>query len=544
LYANHIVDLVKAGKKAEAKAKLMEFAKESGDQWKHRVDAIVEGVNDFGDQGGLTPKQVKFMLGQFRVIQRKPLDSSGTFYEKASVTSKLLRNINAVTLLSYTTLTSIPDVFLPLIRGGSMKSFIKGWKNFSTDKHYREMLSRTGLNIENINHDRLAGMYGSAGGRTANNFFHVTLLSQWTDTMRKLGGATGFETMRTMNRIAADLYRPDGKMPVKYRTAARILRQFGLEDYAKPDPETGRFKMIGEMGEMMGGSDSMRFREAMIKFANETIFAPNTNDNPLWSQTPIGSMIYQLKSFPVMMGKLTMNVVKEAKQGNVSPLLYLMTVGTGLGGAGSLAMKDVVQFRGGEDQDKAQLRERLLTNISKEFGNKDGKIKWVDGLEKDLSVFIKNHPEMLSIALAAGYNPSMHGSIDSFFGWYIESLLQTGGLGMVGELLYNSAAQADNGAYGFQRIASYLLGPSFDTVGIQSFNALSGGAEWLSDAAGADVTNAKRRSLIRGLLNRVPFLGGNKAFREKGTNILAGDAQDNGRRSAWSGFSGSFGKGY
>jgi len=46
------------------------------------------------------------------------------------------------------------------------------------------------------------------------------------------------------------------------------------------------------------------------------------------------------------------------------------------------------------------------------------------------------------------------------------------------------------------------------------------------------------------LLNRVPFLGGNKAFREKGTNILAGDAQDNGRRSAWSGFSGSFGKGY
>ena len=138
----------------------------------------------------------------------------------------------------------------------------------------------------------------------------------------------------------------------------------------------------------------------------------------------------------------------------------------------------------------------------------------------------------------------MHGSVDAFFGWYIEALLQTGGLGMVGELLYNSAAQADNGAYGFQRIASYILGPSFDTVGIQSFNALSGTAEMIADAGGADVTNAKRRSLIRGLLNRVPFLGGNRSFREKGTNLLAGDAQDTGRRSAFSGFSGSFGKGY
>ena len=544
LYANHVVDLVSKGKKAEAKAKLMEFAAESGDQWEHRVNGIVEGLHDFGDTGGLTPKQVKVLLGQFRVLQRKPLDSSGTFYEKASVTSKLLRNINAITLLSYTTLTSIPDVFLPLLRGGSMKSFIKGWKKFATDKHYREMLSRTGLNIENINHDRLAGMYGSAGGRSANNFFHVTLLSQWTDTMRKIGGGVGFETMRTMNRIAADLWRADGKMSVKYRTAARILRQFGLEDYAKPDPETGRFKMVGEMGEMMAGGDSMRFREAMIKFANETIFAPNPNDNPLWSQTPIGSLVYQLKSFPVMMGKLTWNIFKEAKQGNLAPLVYFFTIGTGLGGAGSLAVKDIVQMRGGEEGNKAALRERLFVTIAKDFGFKSDRNKTIEGWEKNISAYIKDHPEMVAIALAAGYKPSMHGSIDSFMGWYIESLLQTGGLGMMGELLYNTASQADNGAYGFQRIMSYLAGPSYDTVGVQGYNILAGGQEFISDKGGGDVTNAKRRSLIRGLLNRVPFLGGNRAFREKGTNMLAGDAQDNGRKSAYSGYSGSYGSGY
>jgi len=543
MFANHIAELVSQGKKQQAKAKLMEFQGEGGKQWKHRVEAIINGLDDFGaDANALTPDQVKFIMGSFRVIQRKPLDSSGTFYDKLSLTSKLLRNINAVTLLSYTTLTSIPDVFLPLLRGGKMGSFVKAWKKYSTDKDYREMMSRVGLNIENITHDRLAGMYGSAGGRTANNFFHISLLSPWTDTMRKIGGAVGFETLRTMNRIAAKTYRADGKMPVKYRTAARLLRQFGLEDYSKPDPKTGRFKTIGEMGEMMGSVDSMRFREAMIKFANESIFAPNPDDNPLWAQTPIGSMAYQLKAFPVMMGRLSANIIKEAYQGNVAPMIYFFTVATGLGGTTSLALKDIIQMRGGEDENRAALRERLLTNISKEFGNKDGKIKWVDNAEDDLAQFVKDHPEMASIAIAAGYNPGMHGSIDSFFGWYIESILQTGGLGMLGELLYNSAAQADNGQYGFQRMLSYVFGPSVD-IGVTGWNTISAGQEFVSDAAGADVTNAKRRTAIRSLLNRIPFLGGNRSFREQGTNILAGEADDN-KQVRWgntSGFSGGFG---
>jgi hypothetical protein len=331
-------------------------------------------------------------------------------------------------------------------------------------------------------------------------------------------------------------------MPVKYRTAARLLRQFGLEDYSKPDPKTGRFKTIGEMGEMMGSVDSMRFREAMIKFANESIFAPNPDDNPLWAQTPIGSMIYQLKAFPVMMGRLSGNIIKEAYQGNVAPMIYFFTVATGLGGTTSLALKDIIQMRGGEDENRAALRERLLTNISKEFGNKDGKIKWVANAEDDLAQFVKDHPEMASIAIAAGYNPGMHGSIDSFFGWYIESILQTGGLGMLGELLYNAAAQADNGNYGFQRMLSYVLGPSVD-IGVTGWNTISAGQEFVSDAAGGDVSNAKRRSAIRSLLNRIPFLGGNRSFREQGTNILAGEADDN-KQVRWgntSGFSGGFG---
>jgi len=211
-----------------------------------------------------------------------------------------------------------------------------------------------------------------------------------------------------------------------------------------------------------------------------------------------------------------------------------------------MAKKAMDSFgRSGDEKVRGELEfalSKYKRNISKEFGNKDGKIKWVDNAEDDLAQFVKDHPEMASIAIAAGYNPGMHGSIDSFFGWYIESILQTGGLGMLGELLYNSAAQADNGQYGFQRMLSYVFGPSVD-IGVTGWNTISAGQEFVSDAAGADVTNAKRRTAIRSLLNRIPFLGGNRSFREQGTNILAGEADDN-KQVRWgntSGFSGGFG---
>ena len=43
---------------------------------------------------------------------------------------------------------------------------------------------------------------------------------------------------------------------------------------------------------------------------------------------------------------------------------------------------------------------------------------------------------------------------------YWEGLLALGGLGLFGELLYNSASQLDNGAYGSVRQASLVGGPS------------------------------------------------------------------------------------
>ena len=543
-FANDIVAMAEAGDYMKAKAMLLRLKPLAGENWHVRTEAIINGLRDFGADGnGISLKEQKFLMNYFRVLQRKPMEG-GAFHESLTTASKVLRNINAVTMLGFTTLTSIPDTFLPLIRGGSMGSFVKAWKKYSTDKHYREMLERTGLNLENVIHDKMAGMYGYSGGRATNNFFHVIGLSQWTGMQRKMAGAVGFETFRTMNRIAADLYRSNGTQTNKYRRAARILKEFGLEDYSKPDAK-GKFKAMTELGEVMSSPDSDRLRAAMVKFGNETIFAPNPNDLPLWTQTPIGALMFQLKSFPLMMGRLSRKVLSEARQGNVSPLLYMATFGAGIGGVGSLAVKDLAQFRGGDDQKSSQFRDRKFSkDVLEQFGNERSEV--LEGWQRDINQFADKNPDMMKIALSVGYDPTQHGTVDSFLGWYVEGLMQLGGLGMVAELLYNSSAQADNGAFGMSRTLSYILGPSFDTVANFGFNTLAAGQEGI-EAAGSNqpVGNSARRTLTRQLLSRVPLFGGNRKFREGGTDVLAGTPKDtkvnnwgaSGWQSGWKGTS-------
>ena len=55
------------------------------------------------------------------------------------------------------------------------------------------------------------------------------------------------------------------------------------------------------MGEIGTLSKDDNFRYAIMRFVNETIFTPDPNDVPMWAQHPVGAMIFQLKSFPLMM---------------------------------------------------------------------------------------------------------------------------------------------------------------------------------------------------------------------------------------------------
>lgn len=466
-------------------------------QYRIRVDAIVNALSDF-PEGNASRRLVGQMENMNNVLNKRPIDGSSG----AELQHKFTRNMkafNSVSLLGFTTLTSIPDIALPLIRSGNLRAFATAWAKYSSDPSYRAAAKNIGVGIENLLHDRMVQMGGEGSQKFTNAFFNFTLLTPWTSMQREVAAMVGFEAMKTEINRAVSMRMNGKKESMGYRKAVRFLERYGLtgenaqHDFLAPGSYT-----IDDLPE--NELIQNQVKAAMLRFTNEAIFTPNPNDVPMWAQTPWGSMIFQLKSFPLMMSRLSVDVLNEAKHGNVKPLAYMATAGVGLGML-SVGVKDIAQSRGGEDNKSPELRQRAISNM---FPVEEG------------------------------------GDYDERLGWYMEGLMAMGGLGLFAELLYNTSAQLDNGKYGYVRTMSYLLGPS---VGVTeaAFDVAAGvGQATMGDGE----KNSKIRQGLRQVASRVPIAGGRKDIRESIAD-LGGEARKGGGKAKGfgQGFGSSFGKG-
>ena len=448
--------------------------------YEKRVDAIVGALKDYGGEPQLIAgREYAFSEKSIQAMMGKPLYS-----EEGSALAQLGRGVrafNAMSLLSWTVLTSIPDIALPAIRSGSMQSAFRGWQRFLNDPDYKRMIRSVGSSVESIVNDRMAVLYGGNVTKATNAFFNATMLTPWTDLQRQVATATGYEAFKTMQIKAQRAYQegvPLAEQNREFRMAYRFLQRYGLGRYAT--------EAVSLSDESLLVNDKA-LRLGLIRFADEAIFAPNPNDVPLWAQTPIGALIWQFKSYPMMMGRMTKQIVRDAKAGDPRSLALLTTLGPAAG-MGALAVKDVVQARGGEDERSAALRSR---NIS----------KWL------------------------GYDEDVHGNENDFLGWYVEGLMTMGGLGLLADLAHSAATNLDNGAFGQQRILSTIFGPSYGTA----IGAMNVGAGILDTSD----SNAKERQAVRELVGRVPGLGGVAAVREGVVEAIAGEKQTREKKGGW-----------
>jgi hypothetical protein len=452
-------------------------------------------LDDFkGEPNAMSTQDEVFIEQAMKVAMKKPMDGQGA--KSVVNASRALRMTNNVTLLGFTTLTSLGDVVLPIIRSGQFGSWAKGLGKTVTDPHYRRMLKNVGVAMENIVHERMIHMYGSPDNKASHAFFNATLLTPWTDMNRTIAGATGFESFAAMQAKAFDKFVPGksyAEQPAAYKTAHRFLQRYGMQDFLPNGPKSGMsLSSRAVADDLMVNDDAVRM--GIIKFADEAIFQPNPNDIPLWAQTPIGALVFQLKSFPLMMTRLTGHVLSEANHGNFKPLFYLSTLGPAFGMA-TLSAKDIIQQRGGDDGESAALRKR-------------------------------------NIAKTLGHDEKVHGDVDDFLGWYVEGMMVMGGLGLFGDVIHSAVSQVDNGAYGQQRMWSTVLGPSFGLG-----NAVMQVGAGLADDS--DNSNAKERSATREVATRIPVLGGNRKFRESVVDAVAGEQGEKGGTGGWA--SGSWG---
>ena len=463
--------------------------------YQRRADAIMGALSDFkGEPTEITRDAYGFLENAMRVARKQPINGGAANGKAMLQTSRTLRSINNVTLLGFTTLTSLGDLVLPIIRSQSFSSWAKAQYNLASDPDYARAMKEMGVAMENIVHDRMIHMYGGVDSKMSNAFFNATMLTPWTDMNRKMAGAVGYEAFKMHQAKTQKHYKPNTRLENQsraYKIAYRQLSMFGLQDYAK-----GQRLGDTSLSDRSLLDTDKALRMGVLKFANQSVFQPNADDVPLWAQTPTGALLFQLKSFPLMMQRMAGDVINEAyKHGNFKPLMYFLTLGPAAG-AGTLAIKDVVQMRGGEDEKSAEVRVR-------------------------------------NAAKFMGYDEKVHGNVQNFWGWYLEGLLQMGGFGLIADVLHSAASQVDNGAYGQQRIWSTLLGPTYGLG--NSAITMAAGAK---DAAMGSTpsSNAKERSAAREFASRIPVVGGIRSAREGITDRLAGEVKgsSNGFKSGFS----------
>lgn len=444
-----------------------------------RADAIMGALQDFGGQKArLKNEDIIFANDAMALVMKKPTSMSTMGGESAQRFSKSFRAFNNVSLLGFTTLSSLGDPALSLIRSGDMKSWVKGITQMATDPEYRKAIHDIGTSMENIIHERMIYMYGAPDNKMSQAFFNLTGLTGWTNVQRQMSGMVGFNSFKAMQAKASknfDPSRPINQQNTQYRTAHRYLTRYGMADFL-PNGTRGKQALDNEL------LSDRTVRTAVLRFTDETIFQPNPNDMPISTTNPFVAMAFQLKSFPLMMQRLSGYVLSEFRQGNYKPFAYMATVGPGMG-ALALTAKDVVQFRGGEDSNESKVRVRNMGEAA----------EWLGGDAKT------------------------YGDGSDFLGWYTEGLLQMGGLGLMADILHSTVQQVDNGAYGQTRISSAVLGPSYGLMFTDAPNVLGGIMDRNDDS------NAKERTGARAVASRIPLVGGVRSAREKIVDTVAGE---------------------
>ncbi len=470
--------------------KLLDMAKPNATQADRvRFEAVANALWEHENFGAIKQSAGDYSDAYFAQIQGRNLEQTQRS-RMARQASKAIRNFNSVTLLSYTALTSLTDLAIPLLRGARMRdSFNVMRKSLTGDNaaEYRAAIANIGAAMESQIHSRMSMLYGSAGGKFTNQFFAANLLAPWTNVQRNIATATGYELLKAQQKIAVKNYNPNSKTQNRaFRNAKRMLSEFGIGEYVTNG------KTLDDLSILDAVNGDQNVRMALHRFANETIFTPNKSDVPLWAQGPVGAVVFQLKSYPLMFQRLAGKIVSEAFgktdgqfNANFVPLVNFLLAGSAMG-TGTLTIKDFAQMRGGDDDASFDVRERKLSTI----------------LEK------------------MGYDAKIHGPADDFLGWVIEAQMHLGGFGLLADIFYNVAAQADNGLYGATRISSTLLGPSSGTFldAVQTGQGLYDQALDLSPDS-----NAKERAAYRMLASRIPFIGGNRFLREGAADIFGGE---------------------
>lgn len=472
--------------------------------FQREMNCLVNGIKDFGLSVGpdakIPQKHAKYLVQASDLLtgmRGAPKDDMAAI--------GWMTSLNNMTMLSMATIASLSDVGLIGVRSGEVMPFLKGIKATMKqmaggDQAERDAIRSLGVQFEtdcmnnflNNNNGRIQGMN--------NAFFKATGLTQWTAFSRQMSANVGFEAIKCFQRQAREAIASGNQNSLTYRKAMYWLRTLGLND---PEFINGRaLTSYADMIEACKADPSLesmneKVARAVVKFVNQSAFAPNRADTPAWAQSGFGRLVFQFKSYPLMLGRLTKWALDSArlKNGaNIKPLVLLATLGVGMG-AGGQALRDVISGRNIDYEDDDQsfadmhsVKQRLASEICRQLGWES----WADNLEGT--------------------------QVDSIIGWYASGLMGLGALGVIGDFAFNLTESTQDGAYGELNVAKQLFGPSFGTV-MDAYHVAKTGYNMTAEGLGIKSerpSNKDERRAFSVLESRIPVVGG---FRSLGREL-------------------------
>lgn len=472
--------------------------------FQREMNCLVNGIKDFGLSVGpdakIPQKHAKYLVQASDLLtgmRGAPKDDSAVI--------GWMTSLNNMTMLSMATIASLSDVGLIGVRSGEVMPFLKGIKATMKqmaggDQAERDAIRSLGVQFET---DRMNNFLNNNNGRIQgmnNAFFKATGLTQWTAFSRQMSANVGFEAIKCFQRQAREAIASGNQNSLTYRKAMYWLRTLGLND---PEFINGRaLTSYADMIEACKADPSLesmneKVARAVVKFVNQSAFAPNRADTPAWAQSGFGRLVFQFKSYPLMLGRLTKWALDSArlKNGaNIKPLVLLATLGVGMG-AGGQALRDVISGRNIDYEDDGQsfadmhsVKQRLASEICRQLGWES----WADNLEGT--------------------------QVDSIIGWYASGLMGLGALGVIGDFAFNLTESTQDGAYGELNVAKQLFGPSFGTV-MDAYHVAKTGYNMTAEGLGIKSerpSNKDERRAFSVLESRIPVVGG---FRSLGREL-------------------------
>ena len=472
--------------------------------FQREMNCLVNGIKDFGLSVGpdakIPQKHAKYLVQASDLLtgmRGAPKDDMAAI--------GWMTSLNNMTMLSMATIASLSDVGLIGVRSGEVMPFLRGIKATMKqmaggDQAERDAIRSLGVQFET---DRMNNFLNNNNGRIQgmnNAFFKATGLTQWTAFSRQMSANVGFEAIKCFQRQAREAIASGNQNSLTYRKAMYWLRTLGLND---PEFINGRaltnYADLIEACKADPSLESMneKVARAVVKFVNQSAFAPNRADIPAWAQSGFGRLVFQFMSYPLMLGRLTKWALDSArlKNGaNIKPLVLLATLGVGMG-AGGQALRDVISGRNIDYEDDDQsfadmhsVKQRLASEICRQLGWES----WADSLEGT--------------------------QVDSIIGWYAAGLMGLGALGVIGDFAFNLTESTQDGAYGELNAAKQLFGPSFGT-GMDAYHVVKTGYNMMTEGLGIKSerpSNKDERRAFSVLESRIPVVGG---FRSLGREL-------------------------